>query len=243
MPRDECSDLGVRLMGNELFIGIVSALFFGGFGIAFGGYSLEANHHLAAVLSYVFGGGCVTAAIVLATLRLAQPRRFVEAENPRGLFNYHDPPTHGPPPSEREEIKAPVQQQITNDLDKLLWPMMAYQPPSERIFVDKTPQELTKIFKTYIDAQAEKLIQPYMGKWLRIAGPVQNASQISGKFWQVFLHLESDSMFGIQIVLYFANTWTEHLSLISRGTNINVIGRISKISSGELDLQACELIQ
>ena len=165
-----------------------------------------------------------------------------------GLFptkaRQHDPVVRLPnviAPMSQEGIQPPVQQQINKDLDTIFWPLMAYQPPSERIFVEKAPQELTNVFKTYIDAQAEKLIQPYMGKWLRLAGAVTNASQISGKFWQVFLHLESDSLFGIQIVLYFANTWTEHLSLISRGTNINVIGRISKVSASELDLQACEL--
>ena len=237
-------------MGNELFIGIVLTLFFGGFGIAYGGYSLETNHHLAAVLSYVFGGGCVTAAIVLATLRLAQPHRFIEAENPRELFDDRERrPTHGPPPSEREEIEAPeapeapVQQQIIRDLDEIFWPMMEYQPPNERIFVDKTPAELTKVFKTFIDSQAKKLIEPYIGKRLRIAGPVTNAVRYEGKFWQVFLHFEDDSLFGLQLERYFADTWTEHLSLIVRDTNITAIGRIRRIGSSGVELQACELIQ
>jgi hypothetical protein len=44
------------------------ALFFGGLTVAYGGYTLEQNHRLLALLSYVFGGGCIAAAIALAVL-------------------------------------------------------------------------------------------------------------------------------------------------------------------------------
>lgn len=72
-------------------IGIVLALFFGGLGIAIGGYSLEQNHHRVAVLSYVFGGGCVAAAIVLATLLLDPGILQARANNPDwSAFKYAD---------------------------------------------------------------------------------------------------------------------------------------------------------
>jgi len=71
-------------MGNE-FIPVCLGLFFGGFALAYGGYSLEPTHHFSPILSYVFGGGCVASAIVLAALRIAQPRRFIEAPNPEAV--------------------------------------------------------------------------------------------------------------------------------------------------------------
>jgi hypothetical protein len=52
------------------FIGIILALFFGGLGVAYGGYSVKADYPMIAVLSYVFGGGCIAASIVLAFLRI-----------------------------------------------------------------------------------------------------------------------------------------------------------------------------
>jgi putative nucleic acid binding protein len=100
---------------------------------------------------------------------------------------------------------------------------------------------IDNIFKQNLDAQAQKLVEPYIGKWLRIAGLVNNAAH-HPKMWQVFLHFEIDgSLFGIQVVLYFADTWNEHLSMVTRDTNITVIGRIVKVHSGGIELQACEL--
>jgi hypothetical protein len=52
-------------MDTGALIGIVLALFFGGLGLAYGGFSLETHNHLLAVFSYVVGGGFVAAAIVL----------------------------------------------------------------------------------------------------------------------------------------------------------------------------------
>jgi hypothetical protein len=63
-------------------IGIVLALFFGGLGIAYGAYALEQNHRRLAVLSYVFGAGCVTASIILGVLLLDPGILSTRSNNP-----------------------------------------------------------------------------------------------------------------------------------------------------------------
>ena len=67
---NESRDVGVRYMDVGAFVGIMLALFFGGFGIAYGGYSMHTDYPLIALLSYVFGGGCIAASIVLTFLRV-----------------------------------------------------------------------------------------------------------------------------------------------------------------------------
>jgi hypothetical protein len=54
------------------FTGLMLGLFFGGLGIGYGGYSMHSDYPLIAALSYVFGGGCVAASIVLTFLRIGQ---------------------------------------------------------------------------------------------------------------------------------------------------------------------------
>lgn len=149
------------------------------------------------------------------------------------------------PPTEPKGVQAPVAQKEI-DWIALYYPMMVHQPLSERLFVAKSPQELTGFFKDLIDVQAEKLIQPYIGKWLKISGQVSNASHHADmlKLWQVFVFVKNEDKRypDIQIALYFSDTWTERLSLITRDTNITVQRRINKVSSHGLELHACELV-
>ncbi len=66
-------------MDNGAFIGVMLGLFFGGFCFGYGGYSVHTDYPLIAVMSYIFGGGCVAASIVLILLRIEhyQPARIV----------------------------------------------------------------------------------------------------------------------------------------------------------------------
>ncbi|MGD0673671.1 MAG: hypothetical protein ABSB13_16510 [Candidatus Binatus sp.] len=61
------------------FVGILLALFFGGLGIGYGGYTVHPDYPLIAVDSYMLGGGCITASIVLAVLRLREDRKHETA--------------------------------------------------------------------------------------------------------------------------------------------------------------------
>jgi hypothetical protein len=146
--------------------------------------------------------------------------------------------------SERKDVQEPIES-IKAQWDSVFYPMMVHQPLSERIFADKSPQELISFFRNFIDVQAQKLIEPFIGKWLRISGSVHNATQYKGGgHWQVFIYLQDEPrIVGIQITLLFADMWTERLSLITRDTNITAIGRISKVGANGLELQACELVQ
>jgi hypothetical protein len=60
---------------DGVFIGVFLALFLGGLSVAYGGYSLNNDHPLLAILSYVLGGALVAASVVLAFLRIDRSAR------------------------------------------------------------------------------------------------------------------------------------------------------------------------
>ena len=41
-----------------------------------------------------------------------------------------------------------------------------------RIVVDVTPEYLTGLFKQHLNVQAKKLIEAYIGKWMKVSGPL-----------------------------------------------------------------------
>jgi hypothetical protein len=57
---------------------------FGGLGVAYGGYSLNNDHPLIALLSYVLGGAFVAASVVLAFLRIDRSARHKRLASAQG---------------------------------------------------------------------------------------------------------------------------------------------------------------
>ncbi|SRR6266446_7444177 len=70
------------------------------------------------------------------------------------LLKDREHPMPSQSPSAHEAIEAPGE--LTRQLTAILYPMMTDQPAGERLFVNKAPQDLTGIFKTFINTQAEK---------------------------------------------------------------------------------------
>ena len=111
--------------------------------------------------------------------------------------------------------------------------------PEERIIVDIPPADLTKLYHLYTGVQAEKLIAIYIGKWMRVAGPFGEADSF-GSFIQVMF---KPPQYGIQyFYMYFGMEWAERLSVLQRGTIINVLGRIRAVEGSGFHLEACELV-
>lgn len=119
--------------------------------------------------------------------------------------------------------------------------VVASSKVSERVFVDVTPQELTKPFDTYVAAQAERLLQPYIGKWFRVTGPISNVHQHEN-FWQVFTPFyTAPNRLPQHISLNFSVEWSGRLSVLARDATITAIGEIERIDSSTIFLRNCEL--
>lgn len=104
-----------------------------------------------------------------------------------------------------------------------------------RIVVDVTPEYLTGLFSQHLNVQAKRLIEPYIGKWMKLSGPLGDVY-----FNQVtFAH----SLFGrATVFMYPSEGFIDRCSVLLRGTHIEVIGRIKDVDVLAVHLENCELI-
>jgi hypothetical protein len=122
-------------------------------------------------------------------------------------------------------------------------PRLGAQNLEGRVFVgpDITPQFLQSLLKAHTEVQAEKLLDIYVGKWMQLSGEVCHVGK--------FEYGSSTVMFAGQpdkddpaVMLYFSKVWTERLSVLRLGNNINVIGRIGSVNGLRVRLDDCELV-
>jgi hypothetical protein len=112
----------------------------------------------------------------------------------------------------------------------------------DRVVVDATPQYLVGLFQTHLRHQAQRLVSPFIGKWLKISGTVSNVSEHK-RWWTVSMWLPYDSRPSAFLAsLRFEPQWGDRLSVVSRDTEINVIGQIDEVTSTDLSLEHCEII-
>lgn len=113
------------------------------------------------------------------------------------------------------------------------------QPPSERIFVNVGPEYLSKFFLQHTDIQAARLIEPYIGKWMKVLGVVKDVSKVTKETVVVMERSsETDSLI---VFAYFSDPkWVERVVLLRRDDVLVVIGRISRVTLTSIYLNFCE---
>jgi len=112
--------------------------------------------------------------------------------------------------------------------------------PEERSFVDITPEDLVRVFKEYTEIQARTRVADVIGKWMKVSGPLGNVGDFTS-FAQVTFALRPSPR--ATVFMYFRKKkWFDRISLLNRGNDITVVGRISEVKYGELHLDNCELI-
>ncbi len=110
---------------------------------------------------------------------------------------------------------------------------VTFMQPEERSVVDVTPEYLMRFFEGRTDLQASIGVADYIGKWMKVAGPLGNVSSSS----QVtFADRSPVHMF------FRKKKWVDRLSILSRGDNMTVLGQISYVERGNLVLDSCEFI-
>jgi hypothetical protein len=104
----------------------------------------------------------------------------------------------------------------------------------DRIIVNVSPQFLIGFFEQHTTVQAKKLVEAYIGKWMRVSGPL-------GDVWPNQVTFEH-RLFGSAVVfMYFSPEWTDRLSVLRRGDHLAVLGQIRNVNSMEVHLENCEL--
>jgi hypothetical protein len=112
--------------------------------------------------------------------------------------------------------------------------------PEERTFVDSRPEDLTRVFKEHTEIQARTRVADAIGKWMKVSGPLGNVGDFTSFAQVTFMYRPSPHP---EIYMYFRKKkWFDRVSVLNRGNDITVVGRISEVKYGELHLDNCELI-
>jgi starvation-inducible outer membrane lipoprotein len=109
--------------------------------------------------------------------------------------------------------------------------------------VTATPAELVKPFESYVAAQANRLVEPYIGKWIRLSATVVNVHN-QATFWQVLMYraVGIGTPDNPQISALFEPEWSDRLSTITLHQSITIIGRIQQVERITVSLAECELV-
>jgi hypothetical protein len=136
-----------------------------------------------------------------------------------------------------EPRSIPVEQSTTAPTPPVLLP-----PPSEaetRIFTDEQPGFFKQFFDGHTSVQADALIQPYLGKWIRVSGVVINDISRQRNGHLVF----GSSTDKTRLFLHFQNQWSERILILRSGSTIAMAGKILRVDMNAMSLGNCELIE
>jgi hypothetical protein len=164
------------------------------------------------------GGG----SSVFARLQfLPTERHLVEALQEGDLINYEAKITHV----------------LGNDLH---FTDVTVTQPEGRTFVDSRPEDLTRVFQEHTEIQARTRVADAIGKWMKVSGPLGNVGDFTSFAQVTFVHRPSPHP---TVYMYFRKKkWFDRVSVLNRGNDITVVGRIREVRYGELHLDNCELI-
>lgn len=107
----------------------------------------------------------------------------------------------------------------------------------DRVFVDVTHEYLIGLFKDKLGIQANKLIAPYIGKWMIVSGKLGDVLGSDS------LQVSFDPMkVNEYLWMYFDSKWQDRLSVLTPGHEIRVVGRITSVDPISVTLRECELV-
>jgi hypothetical protein len=111
--------------------------------------------------------------------------------------------------------------------------------PEERTIVDVTPEYLAGFFDDHTSIQAQKLADAFIGKWLKVSGPLGNVGSFKYSSQVTFA-----STSNVMVYMLFRDRALveDTLSVLKRGDQITVLGKIDRIEPLDVQLDNCELV-
>jgi hypothetical protein len=145
--------------------------------------------------------------------------------------------------------KAPVQgkEHEGSVLESVTAPTIADLPQEVKLppkysnleIIDVTPDYLIGLFDQHTSIQAQRLIEPYIGKWMRVSGKLRD---ISDHTYGSQLSFERSRLGGNVYMWFRQPDRKDRLSVLRRGTRLTVLGQIQWVNNMEVNLDNCELI-
>jgi hypothetical protein len=189
----------------------------------YGGYACKPEQRYPAWLLYCYGGGCFAAAIAL-TAMVTSGWIVKASESPEHIS--------------QSSYAAPSDESGFRDRNK----EVAGEPPSAavpvpspaaaRVFVTVTASHLWHLRDRHTSAATQRLVAPYVGKWLKYSAPVQDATADGLLVFK-----------GGVVFCRFSDTHSiERTTKLPRRTRISAAGRINSIDQFGIYLENCELL-
>jgi hypothetical protein len=117
----------------------------------------------------------------------------------------------------------------------------AVRDTGERIVVDVTPDYLWGLFEGRTTLQGDALVQPYMGKWMSVEGPMGDMAK-AGNSLQVTFAYGTHPTMNIVFMHVRAQKWIDRFSVVKLGDHMVALGRIERVSAMYIHLEDCELV-
>lgn len=112
----------------------------------------------------------------------------------------------------------------------------------ERLIVDVTAEYLADFFINSMAIHGKRLVEPYIGKWMKVSGPLGN---IMNSIYSLQVTFSDRGLLAnnVQIFMFFdKEQWLDRVSVLKRGDHLTVLGQIKDVSSIDIHLEHCELI-
>jgi hypothetical protein len=104
---------------------------------------------------------------------------------------------------------------------------------------DITPEYLAGFFKDHTGIQGEKLVRPYVGKWMTVRGPLGEVEPYNRYFSQVTFA----GWGGPTVYMYVKDRKeVERFEVLRKGVQIAVRGQIREVNSVNVHLEKCRLV-
>lgn len=132
---------------------------------------------------------------------------------------------------------AVAQQGVGNTIN--IYGERAVRESDNRIVVKTSPEHLTGLFENNTILQANRILDDFRGKWLRVAGNVLDVYTDGGSDLTVQLQRELHEP---GVVLGFNDPEAiEHAKVLARGQAITVLGQIQSATANWVSLENCEI--
>jgi hypothetical protein len=114
--------------------------------------------------------------------------------------------------------------------------------PDGRTLVDVTPEYLAGLFdEQHTIIQNERLLDAFVGKWMRVSGVVEDVFATSESRAHVTFPYEGPGNPSVVMDFEGKTVIDNELRVLKKGDRITVIGQIESASSSLLGLEKCEL--
>jgi hypothetical protein len=144
-----------------------------------------------------------------------------------------------PPSNQAANTNSPaVPPSVVKPATQNVLPSTPPPAPENKVFVDRTARELMALYEGRTMLQADRLIEPYKGKWIKANGTILQLIPSGPDFTAAVLR-DGEKL----INCIFGPNWHEQLMKLNNDDVLKVIGKIGPSQNGQqLYLSECEII-